>query len=449
MKISINLLIFVLLSVIVLSCAHKRLTKKASDYEQQGMYAEASELYYQSVLKKNDYIDARTGLKRTGQRVVDDKFSKFTEAYHQGNNKEAVYYYLEARDFEAKVNSVGIELSIPPYYEEYYNEVKSNYLDDKYFEGEKCLNNEDFSKAESVYREIVEIDENYKDSREKLNIAIYEPKYRQAVDYMGNGKYRSAYYLFDEIIRNYCDYKESSDLRREALNKATIKIGVEDFSNSSTNQTIDEQLKTRIIQAINQTDNPFIKVVEYTSNKSRISGSTQSMSIKPDAVLKGNILSYNYDMGRLQKDNKRGYLKIVTTYKDSEGNTKTKTRYEKVTYEEYRMSRGVHINFDISLVNTKTNEIVFSKNFNLKNIDNIHYAQYDGKGKDLVPGYWKYKNIDSNEDVIKDNHRDISALQSLLSARTKIKTHDALANELIDDITGRIVEQVNNYNPEQ
>jgi hypothetical protein len=173
------------------------------------------------------------------------------------------------------------------------------------------------------------------------------------------------------------------------------------------------------------------------------------MSIKPDAVLKGNILSYNYDMGRLQKENKCGYLKIVTTYKDSEGNTKTKTRYEKVTYEEYRMSRGVHINFNIKLVDTKSNEIMVSKNFNVKNQDHIHYAKYDGKDKDLVPGYWKHKNSDSDEDVIKDGRREINALQSLLSARTKIKTHDALANELMDDITGRIVEQVNNYNPEQ
>ncbi len=450
MKYIVKISFLFLLSVAVLSCAHKRLAKKASEFEQQDMYEEASELYYQSVLKKNSYIDARTGLKRTGQRAVDDKFSKFTKAYHQGNNKEAVYYYLEARKFEDKVNSVGIEFTIPPYYEEYYNEVKSNYLDDKYFEGKKYLNNEEFSKARDVFREIIEIDKNYKDSREKYNVAVYEPKYKKAIDNMGKGKYRSAYYLFDEIINKYKDYKESSSLRDEALEKATFSIAVEDFENKSNRQNIDANLKTRIIQGLNEVNNPFIKVVENNSrNGSRTSRSSRSMSVGSDAVLKGSILSYNYEMGRLQKNTKRGYLKIVTSYKDSEGNKKTKTRYEKVTYTEYSMERGVKINFNFNLIDTKSNEIIISRNFNLNNKDHIHYAEYEGKEKDLIPGYWKHKKSDSDEDVIRNNRNDIRALHSLLNARKKIKTHEALSNELIGDISNRVVQQINNYNPEQ
>ncbi|MFO7789918.1 MAG: tetratricopeptide repeat protein [Bacteroidota bacterium] len=450
MKIVINFIVLSLLVIVAGSCAHKRLAKKASEFEEQGMYEESSELYYQSVLKKNSYIDARTGLKRTGQRVIDDTFSKFTEAYNQGNNKEAVYYYLEAREFEDKISKVGIEFSVPPYYEEYYDEVKSNYLDDKYFEGKKHLNNEDFDKAEDVFREIVEIDENYKDASDKLNVTVYEPKYRQAVDYMGKGKYRSAYYLFDEILKGLGDYKEASDLKAEALDKATIRIGVEDFKNSSNRKDIDEQLKSKLVQMLNQSNNPFIKVVEYAGpQKYRSTRDRRNKSLQPDAIVKGNVLSCNYNMGRLKKESKPGYLKIVTKYKDSEGNTKTKTRYEKVTYHEYHMQRGVSINFNFKLVDTKNNEILISNNYNMSNKDNIHYAKYDGKEKDLVPGYWKHKNSKSDEDVIKDNRRHVRALQSLLSARKKIKTHEALSNELLNEVTSKVVRQVNNYNPEQ
>jgi hypothetical protein len=450
MKTLTRIILFMIITAVAGSCAYKRLAKKASDFEEKGMYSEASELYYQSVLKKSSFIDARLGLKRTGQRVVDDKFSDFTKAYNQGNNKQAVYYYLEAREYEKKLNSVGVELTVPPYYEEYYNEVKSTYLDDKYFEGKKNLNNENFTKAEEIFREIVNIDSKYKDASEKLKIAVYEPKYRNAVSMMGQEKYRSAYYTFDEILKNYGDYKNASELKNEALDKATIRIGIDDFKNSSNRSNIDDQLKTRMIQALNQSDNPFIKVVQYKSSpKTHSFQDARKKRLQPDAILTGHILSFDYDMGRLKKQNKRGYLRVVTEYEDEEGNKRTKTQYKKVTYDEYSMSRGVSINFNFQLVDTKTNEIFLTKNFNLSNNDQLHYAKYEGKKQNLVPGYWKYQNSKSDEDVINDSRRAVRSLQSLLSARQKIKTYETLTNELIGNITNRTVEQINSYNPEQ
>ncbi|MGM0625022.1 MAG: hypothetical protein ACQES0_04000 [Bacteroidota bacterium] len=450
MKTFTKVIILALMVGLVSSCAHKRLTKKASEFEEKGMYTEASELYYQSVLKKSTYIDARLGLKRTGQRVVDNKFSEFTKAYNQGNNKQAVYYYLEARDYEKKLNSVGIELTVPPYYEEYYNEVKGTYLEDKYFDGEKFLNNDDFDKAEEVFREICEIDKNYKDATEKLKVAIYEPKYRSGIKNLGKGKYRSAYYLFDDVLENYGDYKDASDLKAEALDKATIRIGVDNFKNSTKNQKIDEQLKTRIIQALNQSDNPFIKVIQYEtkSSRSRSARESRNKNIQPDAILTGHVLSYNYDMGRLKKETKPGYLKVVTSYKDDEGNTKTRTRYEKVSYEEFRMSRGVSIDFNFQLVDTKNNEIIITRNINQTQKDHLHYADYDGKKENLVPGYWKNKHSKSEEDEIKTDRNSLRNLHNLLSARKKIKTYETLTNELMQVITSRTATAVNNYNPE-
>ncbi|MFP4663077.1 MAG: hypothetical protein ACLFM1_01495 [Bacteroidales bacterium] len=450
MKTITKLIFFALMVGLVSSCAHKRLAKKASEFEEKGMYTEASELYYQSVLKKSTFIDARLGLKRTGQRVVDSKFSEFTKAYDQGNNKQAVYYYLEARDYEKKLNSVGIELTVPPYYEEYYNEVKGTYLEDKYFDGEKFLNNDEFGKAEEVFREICEIDKNYKDATEKLKVAIYEPKYRNGMKNLGKGKYRSAYYLFDDVLKNYGDYKDASDLKAEALDKATIRIGVDDFKNSTKNQKIDEQLKSQIIQALNQSDNPFIKVVQYEtkSSRSRSVRDSKNKNIQPDAILTGHVLSYNYDMGRLKKETKPGYLKVVTSYKDDEGNTKTRTRYEKVSYEEYSMSRGVSIDFNFQLVDTKNNEIIITRNINQTQKDHLHYADYDGKKKNLVPGYWKNKHSKSEEDVIKTDRNSLRNLHRLLSARKKIKTYETLTNELMEVITNKAATAVNDYNPE-
>jgi len=439
-------LVFIFILLLGASCTHKRFAKKAAKFEEQGMYQEASDLYYQSLIAKRSYIDAQVGLKRTGQRVVDKTYSDFMTAYNQGNNKQAVYYYIEAESFENRLKQVSIELVVPPYYEEYYSEVKGTYLDDQYFEGVKKLNNEDFSGAERIFAEIVKIEPDYKDSKEQLNITIYEPKYRQAIQHMGNKKYRSAYYLFDEISVNFGNYKESVDLKSESQKAATIRVAIHNIENHSNKSELSSQIKSKIINGLNQTNDPFIKVVEFVAANRGIYDATKAT--QPDALVKGTIHSFNFDLGRIKKETKRGYLEIKTRYKDSEGKTKTKTRYEKVEYEELSMQRSAMIKFDISMVDTRTNEILLTKSFNLNNQDQIHYAKYDGRKNDLVPGYWKNKSTDSDEDVIRTGRSERIALQELLNARTKIKTMDALSVELIDEVSTQTVVRIINYNPE-
>lgn len=430
------------------SCSHKRYTKKAAEFEKQGMYEESADFYYQALVAKRTHVEAQLGLKRTGQRVIDKIYGNFMTSYNQGNNKEAVYYYLEAEEYEAKLKQMDIDLVVPPHYAEYYSEVKGTYLDDQYFEGVKKLNNEDFASAEKIFSEIVNIDAGYKDSKEKLNVSIYEPKYRQAVAFMGQKKYRSAYYLFDEIITNYGSYKESADLKDESQKAATIKVAIEDIKNHSNKAELSSQIKSKIISGLNQSNDPFLKVVEYIKTTGSISAQSDTKVAQPDAIVRGTIHSYTFDLGRLQRTPKRGYLEVKTTYKDSEGKSHTKTEYKKVEYEEFEMQRSVNIKFDISMVDTRTNEIMLTKSFNLSNKDEIHYANYNGKKQDLVPGYWKNKSTDSDEDVVRTNRSQRRALQDLLGARSKIKTLDALSSELLDEVSNQTVDRIVKYNPE-
>jgi hypothetical protein len=442
--------IYVLITLLLLmfsfsSCAYKRYAKKGAEFESQGMYQEATDMYYQSLISKPTHIESQMGLKRTGQRVVDNMYSNFMTAYNQGNNKEAVYHYLEAKKMEDKIKSVGINLTVPPYYSEYYSEVKSNYLEDRYFKAINKLNEEDFSAAREILSEIVKIDASYKDSKDKLLISIYEPKYRQANEYMGYQKYRSAYYLFDEIIRNYGDYKGSIDLKAEAQRKATIRIAIEDFQNYSGNTALNNQLKSKIINGINQSEDPFLQVIEYNPKASYQSSKT----IQPDAIVKGSIHNLSVDLGRLSKEEKRGYLEITSSFKDSEGNTQTKTSYKKVTYDEFFMKRSVSIKFDMTMVDTRNNAVLVSKSINLINSDQIHYADYEGKKEDLVPGYWKNKLLNNDEDVIENSRRDRQALQELLNGRKQIRTIESLKEELIDAVSDQTVNNILKYNPEK
>ena len=73
--------------------------------------------------------------------------------------------------------------------------------------------------------------------------------------------------------------------------------------------------------------------------------------------------------------------------------------------------------------------------------------KFDGEKKNLVPGYWKYKDSNSPEDVIKNNSGDINALKQLLNASKQLKQRHLL-DELIDRAVNGITNKVDKYNPE-
>src|SRR5690554_1092437 len=51
----------------------KSLAKKGAKLEEAGLYDNAALFYYNSLLRNSNNVDARIGLARTGQRVVNDK----------------------------------------------------------------------------------------------------------------------------------------------------------------------------------------------------------------------------------------------------------------------------------------------------------------------------------------------------------------------------------------
>ncbi len=445
MKNSLKFIVTLLILIVGISCTHKRYAKKAQKFEEQGLYQEAADWFYQSVLAKRNYLEAQIGLKRTGQHVIDDLYKNFMLAYNQGNDKQAVYHYLDAVDYENKLLNVNVKLNVPPYYEEYYNEIKNEYLNKQYAEAVKRLNDEDFSMAETIFKEIRSIDISYKDVNDKLDIAIYEPKYRHAIKQMGNKKYRTAYHLFGEILNGYGNYKESADLQIECKEKSTLKIAIQDIDNQSNKAELSHQIKSQIITGLNNSNNPFLKVIEMPEG---ISLQNHNKSIQPDAIVKGIVYKFTDNAGRLVKEEKRGYLETKTQYKNEDGITHTETNYEKVKYNEYEQQRSVNIQFELLMVDTRTSEILIMKNFDMSNEDHIHYATFKGQQQNLIPGYWKNKFSTSTEDIIKNNYNDRQKLHQLLNARKEIKNFNALTTELINELSNQSVEKINNYNPE-
>jgi hypothetical protein len=447
------IMMFLLLGagIVFSSCATRKMLKKAAKMEETGLYPEAAELYYQVLVRKKDNIDAIAGLKRAGEFTLGRKLSDFNRAYNEQKNKEAVHYYLDAQAYHERVKKVGIELNFPSFYTDYYNEVKDIYLQDKYFEAMNYLQNEAFTQAENALREIVRIQPNYRDAKDQLNIAIYEPVYREALNLMDNGKFRDAYFRFQNIISNMGSYKDVHDLQREALDKGSVTIALSAVKNSSSKSSIETNIENEIINSIQSLNNPFIKLVDQTKSQSGVAArnAREQSSIRfaaPDATLFCEINSFNYDAGRLKETNQRGYLKKRVKYKNPETDkTEYRTEYDKVDYKEFQMSRSVQMTISFRLINERSGEILSSGTRNINSVDEIHYATYGGNHNNLVPGYWKSKSSNSDEDVIRDNRRDVRALQELLSGRTQIKTYESLAKEVFTNSSGFVAAEVNKF----
>ena len=445
----VKAVIFLLLSVAVItftSCASKRFTRQASKMEEAGLFSDAAELYYRALLRKKTNIDAITGLKRTGELTLGTKLSDFNRAYNEQRNKEAVYYYLDAKAYYNKIRTVNVELNFPSYYYDYYSEVKNIFLEDKYFEAMNYLHTESFSRAEQCFKEIIEIHPNYRDVKEQLNIAIYEPVYRDCLLLINNRKYKEAYFKLKRITNKIGAYKDVYDLKNECLEKGTVIIAIAPIKNSSSRKSIEKNIKNEIINSIQKLNNPFIKLIDRT--KLQISDnihSTITFTVS-DAVLYCEITSFNYNAGRLHETIQRGYLKKRVRYKNTETEKyEYRTEYDKITYKEFKMSRTIDINISFRLINERTKEILNSGLRTFKVYDNIHYATYGVNTNDLVPGYWGSRTSKNKEDVIKDNRRDVEELQNLFKARKTIRTYDALASETYNNVSEYIAYEVNKY----
>src|SRR5574344_591991 len=210
-----NLHFFIILiySIFLLtSCASQKYTKKGIQYEQNGLQSEAANCYYIALSKNTDNIEARIGLKRTGQIVLDLLLKKFDEAYSLNNNTLAVKQKQKASQYYQKLNRLNIDLDFPTQYHQYYEDAKNVFLKEKYLKATQLLEDNQFKSAETLFREILSYNNTYRDAAEKLKIAVCEPVYLNIVQLMAQKKYRAAYTNITNLQKKY-NYKDIIDLK--------------------------------------------------------------------------------------------------------------------------------------------------------------------------------------------------------------------------------------------
>lgn len=442
------------------ACTSKRLAKQASNLEDAGLYEMAAEHYLKSFSSNQRNIEAATGLRRTAQRTIESKAIRVNQAWLEGDDRETVYRYLEVLDYHQKIGSAGIELSIPGQARTNYQEAKPRFLDNTFEEARLLLEEESFTRAESLFLEINRIDPDYQDLSQYMRVSRSEPLYRTGTDQLNSGFYRRAYQTFTNLLNNHGSYKDARELREDALKKGRLTVAIADFENNTRQRNIHEIVKSRITAELSSGSNPFIQVVDDRNINAFLReqqvathlGSDmkigQLMSAK--ALLTGELINFEIREGRLQQTEKRAYLNEEIEIVDGVTREKTtRTIFHKVTYYEYTRENSASGSFRYQLSSTETGAILASGVIELSPSDKVHYAVFDGKSDKLVPGHWEDRNSDSPKDNIQDEARYIRPLQNLFSARQEIKPPGSLRDELTEGIASAVSRAVNDYNPEK
>lgn len=419
----------------------KSFSKKAAKLNEGGMYAEAADMYLQSAVRNAKNLDAKIGLKKTGQMVLNDKLSAFFKAFGVGDDKEAaVNAYLAARDYQDRVQRAGVALEIPDSYAQDFKQVKGEYLVQLYTQGHGLLDQKDYAAAETVFAKIAKLEPGYKDASSLQQIAYLEPLYLAGKEALAAGQYRLAYNKFDSVVAANAVYKDAAALKQQCVEKGRYAIAVLPFSVPGGSTAMAAQaatLQAYVTSAIVDANDPFIQVVDRDNMQKILDEQKLGMSGVVDestavsagkllgakAVVMGSVMSYSENAGRLRRSTKDGYESYQVKQVNKETNEVTYiTKYRPVKYTELYQENKANISFSYKLVSLETGQVLLSKVVDQQADDHAWYATYDGNASTLLPM------LNGTVNTSGAARRELNAL---LNAPRTVKSTADLGNQLL------------------
>ncbi len=425
--------------LLLVACSgSKSFSKKGEKLDQAGLYAEAADMYLQAVQRNPKNVEAKIGLKKTGQRFLDDKLSAFFRAVSMGSSKgEAVAAYQDAKNYQERVQRLGVQLEVPDHYRSDFERVKGEYLVELYTEGQGQLERQDFKAAEITFAKIAKLEPNYKDASSLQSIAYLEPLYRAGKTDLEAGRYRKAYDELDRVVQKDAAYKDASTLRSEALTKGQYTIAVLPFTAAAGRKEVAAKVQAYAMTSLTETNDPFLKVVDRENLERILEEQRLSLSGVVDeqtavrvgnlmgaqAVLIGQVTDHREEAGQLRRSTKDGFesYRVQQVNKET-GEKYFVTNYKPVRYSEYYQENKVFITFSYRLVSLETGEVLVSKVVERQAEDHVYYATYDGNRDNLFP---------NRNGVVDPTDKARRDLRSLLSAPREMKSLATLSNDVL------------------
>ncbi len=453
------LLVLALLLLVVACSPSKQHTKKGNKLAEAGVYDEASFAYMMALANDRTYVDARIGLKTSGQKALNVYLDKFFRAHGDEQLKEAVYAFRQADKFYKDVIFYNVDLEFPVYYRNYYEEDLKAYLDQLYAKGSSLLEQKHFREAEQHFQEITLLDANFKDVTALKKMSVIIPVYEDALTYFSAGNYRKAYVNFDKVYGMDPAYKDVTNLRKVSKERATITIAVMPFENS-TSYAYPITINSYIISDLAGSKNEFLVVIDRENTEKLIkeqklslaNNSNENLAVVAGelmgakAILTGKVLDFGVQHPNMRHLERTGY----ESYQEKVYNPTTKkmemqTRYRKVMYSEFQGESAVRLKIQYQLISTETGSVLMSDVVEHSERDEVRYISYEGNARNLYAGNWKSRNEAHPSDKIFSSFSQKREVESLLSGKRDFKPISEMLVSMQNRISNRVSNQVISY----
>lgn len=443
----------VLFMVLLAACSgSKPMAKRATKLEQAGLYTEAADMFFMSVQRNTRNVDAKIGLKRTGQQVLDDRLSAFFKAVNMGNDRrEVVNAFLHASAYADRVQRMGVMLEIPDHHRRDFERVKGEHLVDLYERGQQLMEEQDFKGAQALFAEISKLEPEYKDAGSLQRVAYLEPLYRAGKADLEAGRYRRAFNELDQVVAKDPGFRDAKELRDEAIRRGQFTIAVVPFtSTASSGRDAHQRFMAFAITALTETKDPFIRVVDRENidrileeQRLGLSGVVDEQTavrvgnlMGAQAVLMGTVIEHREEPGTLRRSTKDGFESYRVRLKNAEtGEFYFETRHKPVKYVEFLQENRVFASFSFKLVSLETGEVLMSRVIDQSASDQVHYATYDGNRDALLP---------MRNGMVDLNNNSRNQLRSLLGASREPKSMAVLSSDLLRRMSDSMATQIRN-----
>lgn len=394
--------LFVLLTLFsAMGCAtSKSFSKKGQKLETAGLMEEAASMYYTALQKNRGNIDAKIGLKSTGQVVLNNLLQEFVQMKSFDKKKEAIAAWKNAMNYNGRVRSLGVTLNVPEFYLEDFEEVKETYTIELYDEGLALMDEGKYKEAESKFNEIGQIDPDHAEAGDLAAIAFAEPLYKEAKTALQDQKYRKAYDKLDRVNKRLPGYKDAAILQREALDAGLFTVALLPFDNASNRSGLESGMAAYALEALTSVNDPFLKIVDRQNmelileeQKLGLSGVINQETaanvgeiLGAQAVMTGTVISYDAHNGNTNKSTKEAYKQYrQKLYNKEEQKYYYQTRYEKVNYFEYTKENKVNVSIQYKITSLSTGEVLLSRILDKQVSDVAHWGEYSGDLSELYP----------------------------------------------------------------
>lgn len=365
------------------------------------MYEDAANLYFNVLLTDIRNKEAKAGLQLNGQKVLADKFAKFSKQVIEGRVEEALKTYHYAQGYLQNSAKVGVMLDWPHEYDEVYQDIRQEYTQNQYDVAVELIRNRKYEQAEKVFERIAVYDTAYKNvSVLRLN-TVLDPLYSKALQQYKAGQYKDAFYAFNKITQIDDQYKDAVKLRNQSQQQATLLVGVlpvyyhpaaKEFQGNYYD------ISNKVADVLSKQQGAYVRIANTTAlykdltNRGFININTSAKAVEAG---KNNNLAYvvliemdsfGYTKSKPQVNEHEAYEAVT----ESILNPYTKTyssisKFKKATYTDKSEGQYLLIKVKYQLIDVRSASVIFSDTISLAKADELHAATYSGNPSNLYP----------------------------------------------------------------